>query len=90
MLEIARGLPGAQVKVDGKVIGTVAADGSFRHEVSRGEHAVELTKDEYNPTRFTASFTPGKSTRPRSDQLAMAHIVKSGTTRSRGLAACRR
>jgi hypothetical protein len=75
-LEIARATPGAQVKLDGRPIGTVGQDGMFRQEVPPGDHQIELTKDDYTPVRFQARFTPGTATRPAAEQVAMSRISR--------------
>ena len=75
-LEIAGALAGAQVKVDGRVMGDTGSSGSFRTEVTAGNHLVELTKQDYNEARFTAEFAPGRATRPSASQLAMTRAAK--------------
>ncbi len=75
-LEIAGALAGAQVKVDGRVVGETGSNGSFRAEVSAGNHLVELTKQDYTEARFTAEFAPGRTTRPSTSQFAMTRAAK--------------
>ena len=77
VMEIVAALAGAQVKIDGNVVGEVAANGGLRVEVAPGEHVVELAKDDYTPARVTAQFSPGKTTRLDQGQLAMARVVKA-------------
>jgi serine/threonine protein kinase len=75
-LEIAGALPGAQVKVDGRVVGDTGSNGSFRVEVSPGNHVVELTKEDYTPVRFSTEFTAGRTTRPNRAQVTLARVPK--------------
>lgn len=53
-------VPGATVRLDGKEIGQVQADGTFTHDASAGLHAIELEKSGYMPFRTQQAFALGK------------------------------
>jgi len=76
MLEIAGALPGAQVRLDGRLIGETDARGVIRKEIEPGNHVVELTKDGYTSARFNARFNPETTVSPDRGQLAMSRIVR--------------
>jgi hypothetical protein len=76
-LAIAGALPGAQVKVDGRVVGQTDSSGSLRAEVTAGNHLVELTKQDYTDARFNLGFAPGRTVRPDRSQIAMSRVVKA-------------
>ena len=77
VLQIAGAQPGAQVRLDGRVLGETDAAGGFQTEVAAGDHAIELTKDGYGPVRLTLPFSAGKTLRPAAPQVAMAKVVKA-------------
>ena len=79
VLEIAGALPGTRIAVDSKTVGVTNGAGSFSGEldVAPGDHTVELSKDDYTPARFTAQFSPGKTTRPDRSRIAMARVVRT-------------
>jgi eukaryotic-like serine/threonine-protein kinase len=76
-LAIAGALPEAQVKVDGRVVGQTDSSGSFRAEVTPGNHVVELTKQDYSDVRLSLGFAPGRTVRPDRSQIAMSRVVKA-------------
>jgi len=54
-------MPGTQVLVDNKPVGTVAPDGTMPVvQVSPGGHSVQLHKDEYKTKNFQMNFVAGK------------------------------
>jgi hypothetical protein len=57
---VAGGVPGATVRLDGREVGQVQADGTFTHEASAGLHAIELEKMGYLPFRTEQAFALGK------------------------------
>jgi hypothetical protein len=75
-LEIAGAVPGAQVKVDGRPVGNVAANGRLTTDVNPGRHEIEITKDDYSPARFSAEFGAGAKVRSAPQQVAMAKIIQ--------------
>jgi serine/threonine protein kinase len=75
-LEIAGALPGAQVKVDGRVVGDTGSNGSLRAEVNPGNHVVELTKEDYTAVRFSIEFTAGRTARPNRAQVTLTRAAK--------------
>ena len=77
VLEIANALAGAQVRVDGRVVGDTDQSGSLRAEVTPGEHAIQISKDGFKPVRFNAQFNPGGTTRPDRGQLVMTAITRA-------------
>jgi hypothetical protein len=58
-LVITGGVPGATVRLDGKELGQVQADGTFAHDANAGVHALELDKTGYLPLRTQLGFTLG-------------------------------
>ncbi len=75
-LEIAA-LGGAEVKVDGRHVGVVGPDGTFRGTVDPGVHRIELSKDGYSSAVFQSRFDAGGSVRLGAAQLAMNKIEKA-------------
>jgi hypothetical protein len=60
-LRVTGGIPGTQVLVDGRPVGTVGADGSLSSvQVTAGNHTVQLQRDEYKPKTFQLNFAGGK------------------------------
>jgi hypothetical protein len=57
---VTGGVAGATVRLDGKEVGQVQADGTFAHEASPGLHAIELEKAGYLPVRTQEGFALGK------------------------------
>jgi len=57
---VTGGVPGAAVRLDGKEVGQIQADGTFAHETSAGLHAVELEKTGYLTFHTQQAFAPGK------------------------------
>jgi hypothetical protein len=53
--------PGAEVRLDGRLVGTTAADGTFLLTPIPGEHTVRVTKDGFLPQETKETFAPGKS-----------------------------
>jgi hypothetical protein len=70
-LDIADAIPGAQVKLDGQLIGEIDKSGVFRHEVAPGRHSIELTKENYEPIRANEEFRPGLTVQLDRARLAM-------------------
>jgi hypothetical protein len=59
---VRAGLPGAMVRVDGKEVGVVKADGTFIHEAGPGTHTIELEKAGYLPAREEITLVSGSTT----------------------------
>jgi len=57
--------PGAEVRLDGRLAGTTAADGTFLLTPIPGEHTVRVTKDGFLPQEIKETFAPGKSFKRR-------------------------
>jgi hypothetical protein len=57
---VTGGVAGATVRLDGREVGQVQADGTFAHEASPGLHAIELEKAGYLPVRTQEGFALGK------------------------------
>ena len=53
--------PGAEVRLDGRLVGTTAADGTFLLTPIPGEHTVRVAKDGFLPQETKETFAPGKS-----------------------------
>ena len=61
MLRVTGGIPGTQVVVDGKPLGTTGQDGSLpASQLPPGSHTVILRKDTYKPKTFELNFAAGK------------------------------
>ncbi len=53
---------GAEVFLDGKSLGTIQNDGTFRSDgLAPGEHHIELRKERYKPKSVTRQFTAGEA-----------------------------
>jgi hypothetical protein len=52
--------PGAEVRLDGKLLGTTAADGTFVLTPIPGEHTVLVAKEGFLPQETKEVFAPGK------------------------------
>ena len=60
-LHLAGGLPGTQVVLDGKPVGTVGQDGTMQAvQVPAGSHSVVLRRDDYRAKTFQLNFAGGK------------------------------
>jgi hypothetical protein len=75
-LEIAGAVAGAQVKVDGQLIGETDRNGALDRDVTPGAHAIELNKEEYAPARAAGQFRSGKTFRLEGKRAAMARLPK--------------
>jgi hypothetical protein len=54
--------PGAEVVLDQRTIGSIAADGTFRNSsVPPGDRTIELRRDQYEPKRLTRTFKAGQT-----------------------------
>ena len=61
-LSIRGSVPGAEVRVDQALVGTVQDDGSFSYEaVSPGEHEIELRARRYKTKQIRSAFRAGSS-----------------------------
>jgi hypothetical protein len=61
-LQVMGGTPGADVLVDGRIVGAVGVDGNFSHSsVLPGDHAIEIRRDQFNPKHFDRSFKAGQT-----------------------------
>jgi eukaryotic-like serine/threonine-protein kinase len=59
-LIVSKQLPGAAVRIDGSLAGTVSPDGSFSAQVNPGDHQIEFMKDGYSSAKLQRSFGPGR------------------------------
>ena len=76
-LELVGALPGAKVRLDGQALGETDRSGALQHEVTPGTHTIEVSKDDYEPIRFSEDFRPGKSVRLDRSRLAMSKASKA-------------
>jgi serine/threonine protein kinase len=61
MFHVAGAIPGTQVVVDGKAVGTVGQDGALPvAQLTPGSHTVILHKDDYKPKTFQLNFGAGR------------------------------
>jgi len=75
-LEISGAIPGAQVRVDGQLIGETDSNGALRREVTAGTHAIEVSKEDYTPAHVSEQFRSGGALRLNGRRLAMSKVVK--------------
>ncbi len=59
---ITNAVPGATVRVDGREVGLVQPDGTFKHEGSPGAHTVELEKTGYTSVSGKMELVVGSTT----------------------------
>jgi hypothetical protein len=76
-LEIAGAVAGAQVRVDGRLIGETDRHGALQRDVTPGERAIELSREDYAPVRAAGQFRPGKTFRLDGRRIAMARLPKA-------------
>jgi hypothetical protein len=76
-LEIRGAVAGAQVKVDGRLIGETDAAGAIRHDVLPGLHTIQLTKEDYAQARVNEQFQAGKTRQIEGGRLAMTKLTKT-------------
>ncbi|MBZ5672547.1 MAG: PEGA domain-containing protein [Acidobacteriia bacterium] len=70
-LQLQGVLPGAEVVVDQKVLGTVNDDGVFSATgITPGEHSIELRKERYRTKRIVRSFAAGETVRLGENEVA--------------------
>jgi hypothetical protein len=67
---------GAQVKVGGRVLGTVGGDGSFTTNVTPGDATIELSKDQFQPRSIARRFEPGKTVTVDRNESTLTAIPK--------------
>ena len=61
-LQIRGGTPGAEVLVDLRPIGAIAADGTFSNgSIVPGTHVLELRRDQFQPKRLEKDFKAGQA-----------------------------
>lgn len=73
------GPAGAEVVVDGSVIGVIDNSGSFSTPVSPGSHSIELRRGAARSRAITHSFTAGEAWRAPGAELAL--VQPDGTVR---------
>ncbi len=79
-LVIQGALPGAQVALDGNLLGTVQADGSFSaSNLEPGKHTLELRKEAYLSKRITVQFGAGEVLRLAGNEVVLGMAM--GTLR---------
>ncbi len=59
---VASAVPGATVRVDGKDVGVVQPDGTFKHEGTPGVHTIELEKNGYTSVSGKMELVVGTTT----------------------------
>jgi len=75
-LTIHGAMPGAQVLLDQKALGTVGPDGSLTHtNITPGNHTIEITDGKTRHKRLQRSFKAGETV-----QLGAADVVLAATT----------
>jgi PEGA domain len=79
-LEITGAVAGAQVKVDGQLIGETDSKGAIEHDVTPGAHTIELSREEYAPVRVAGEFRSGKTLRFDDKSIALAKLQKRPST----------
>lgn len=61
-LAIIGGTPGAEVVLDQKAIGNIAADGTFHSDsIPPGDRTIDLRREQYEPKRLSRSFKAGQT-----------------------------
>jgi serine/threonine-protein kinase len=71
-LALRGGVPGAQVSIDGKSIGTVDSAGRFRSPaVEPGQHVVQIDKDGYQSRTIKVALKSGETRDLNSDEVLM-------------------
>ncbi|MBI3697602.1 MAG: PEGA domain-containing protein, partial [Acidobacteria bacterium] len=79
-LSIRGAMPGTQVFLEGRSVGTVEADGSFSQgNLTPGDHTLELRKDQYRTKRLAKRFTAGETVQLSGGDVAMERAI--GTLR---------
>ncbi len=59
-LEISNGTPGAEVLIDGQIVGSILGDGVFRNSsVPPGSHTVAIRRDTFQTKSFDVDFAAG-------------------------------
>jgi len=53
--------PGAEIRLDGRLLGTTGNDGKFLLTPIPGEHIIQITKEGFLPQETKETFAPGKS-----------------------------
>src|SRR5207244_3567713 len=76
VLQIKDATPGAEVLLDQKPIGTVAADGTFTgNAIPPGDHLIELRRENYLPKRLPRLFPVGKTIEVAGGEGALAAAI---------------
>jgi serine/threonine-protein kinase len=71
-LQLQGVLPGAQVVVDQKVLGSVRDDGVFSASgIAPGEHTIEIRKEQYRTKRIVRSFAAGETVKLGENEVAL-------------------
>ncbi len=71
-LSIKGAQPGTQVFLEGRLIGSVQADGAFsQSNLSPGDHTIELRHEQYRPKRIQRRFAAGETVQLTANELAM-------------------
>lgn len=74
-LEISDGTPGAEVLIDGQVVGSILGDGVFRNSsVSPGSRTVQIRRDNFEPKSFEVDFKAGEPIVLAGGQAVLAAI----------------
>lgn len=61
VLSITDGVPGAEVWIDGRQIGSVGPNGRFLNSsVEPGEHVIEMRREQYETKRYQRTFPHGR------------------------------
>jgi hypothetical protein len=74
-LIITGGIANTQVVLDQRVIGLIAADGTYRTaSIAPGDHTIELRRDQYEPKRHVRAFRAGQTVTIAGNDAALAAI----------------
>ncbi len=61
-LVITGGTPGAEIAIDGDVVGTISPNGGFRHSsVEPGDRSIEIRRPQYETKSFKRTFERGQT-----------------------------
>ncbi|MFN7939731.1 MAG: carboxypeptidase regulatory-like domain-containing protein [Bryobacteraceae bacterium] len=76
-LALRGGTAGAQIKIDGRPVGTLGQDGSFNGRLTPGEHSIEITKDQFQARSIRRTFDPGQTVTLDRNDINLTAIPKA-------------